>query len=258
MMATTKKKVLIRYEDLFLSFGKKEILKGINLEVYEGETLAIIGPSGTGKSTLLRLTIGLLEATRGKVRVQGKEVSRLSRNELNELRTQMGMVFQYSALFDSMDVGHNVSFALREHQKKSPEEVRQIVEEKLKMVGLAGSEQAMPAELSGGMKKRVSLARAIAANPPIILYDEPTSGLDPVISRQIDDLIVKMQKELGVTSIVVTHDMVGVFRVADRIAMLHQGEIIELASREEFLKSKKPEVQQFIEYGLGRTGMEEA
>lgn len=257
-MDTPARKALIRFEDIYLSFGKKEVLKGINLEVYEGETLAVIGPSGSGKSTLLRLTIGLLQATKGKVWVQDKEVSSLSYEELNELRIQMGMVFQYSALFDSMNVGANVAFALKEHEKMTDEEIEKIVAEKLQIVGLEGLENSMPAELSGGMKKRVSLARAIAANPPIVLYDEPTSGLDPVISRQIDDLIVKTQERLGVTSIVVTHDMVGVFRVADRIAMLHEGRIIEVGTKEEFAKSSRPEVQQFIEYGLGHTIQKEA
>ena len=253
-MSVSKRTAVIRFEDVYLSFGDKEILKGINLEVYEGETLAIIGPSGTGKSTFLRLTIGLLKPTKGKVWVQGKDVASLDYKELNELRTHMGMVFQYSALFDSMTVGGNVAFALREHQKLSESKVQEIVCDKLSLVGLEGYEKAMPAELSGGMKKRVSLARAIAANPPIVLYDEPTSGLDPVISRQIDDLIVKAQKNLGVTSVVVTHDMVSVFRIADRIAMLHNGEVIELSSKEEFKKSPREEVQQFIEYSLGRTG----
>lgn len=257
-MDTPTNKALIRFEDVYLSFGKKEVLKGINLEVYEGETLAVIGPSGTGKSTLLRLTIGLLRATRGKVWVQEKEVGSLSYGELNELRIQMGMVFQYSALFDSMSVGDNVAFALKEHQKISEDKIKEIVAEKLQIVGLEGLEHSMPSELSGGMKKRVGLARAIATNPPIVLYDEPTSGLDPVISRQIDDLIVKTQKSLGVTSIVVTHDMVGVFGVADRIAMLHEGKIIEIGTKEEFVKSSRPEVQQFIEYGLGHTIQKEA
>lgn len=257
-MDTPTQKALIRFEDVYLPFGKKEVLKGINLEVYEGETLAVIGPSGTGKSTLLRLAIGLLRATRGKVWVEDKEVGSLSSGQLNELRIQMGMVFQYSALFDSMSVGNNVAFALKEHQKVSEDKIKEIVSEKLQIVGLEGLEDSMPSELSGGMKKRVGLARAIATNPPVVLYDEPTSGLDPVISRQIDDLIVKTQKSLGVTSIVVTHDMVGVFRVADRIAMLHEGKIIEIGTKEEFVKSSRSEVQQFIEYGLGHTIQKEA
>lgn len=253
-MSATEKKAIIRFEDVYLSFGDKDILKGINMEIYEGETFAIIGPSGTGKSTFLRLTIGLLKPTKGKVWVEDQDVASLNYKELNELRIRMGMVFQYSALFDSMTVGCNVAFALREHQNLTEDEVNEIIRKKLSLVGLEGQEDAMPSELSGGMKKRVSLARAIAANPPIVLYDEPTSGLDPVISRQIDDLIVKAQENLGVTSVVVTHDMVSVFRIADRIAMLHNGEVIEMGSKEEFKKSSRLEVQQFLEYSLGKTG----
>lgn len=252
-MGESSKKNLIRFDDLCLSYGTREILKNIYLDVYEGETLAIIGPSGSGKSTLLKLAIGLQKPTSGRVLIGEKDVGSLSYSELNQLRTEMGMVFQYSALFDSMNVGENVAFSLLAHQKEMPlERVREVVNEKLSIVGLEGYEHYMPAELSGGMKKRVGLARAIAPNPPILLYDEPTSGLDPVISRQIDDLIVKTQTQLGVTSIVVTHDMVGVFRIADRIAMLHEGQIIEVGTPEEFVRSPRSEVQQFIEYGLGR------
>ena len=245
---------MIKLNHINMEFHGKQILHDINLEVAKGETMVIIGPSGSGKSTILRLIIGLLKPTTGEVLIKGQEISDLPEDQLNKVRLDMGMVFQYSALFDSMTVGGNVAFALREHQKLSESKVQEIVCDKLSLVGLEGYEKAMPAELSGGMKKRVSLARAIAANPPIVLYDEPTSGLDPVISRQIDDLIVKAQKNLGVTSVVVTHDMVSVFRIADRIAMLHNGEVIELSSKEEFKKSPREEVQQFIEYSLGRTG----
>lgn len=252
-MEESSKKSLIYFDDLCLSYGSREVLKNVHLKVYEGETLAVIGPSGSGKSTLLRLAIGLQKPTSGKVLIEDQDVGKLSYHDLNKLRIKMGMVFQYSALFDSMNVGDNVAFSLLAHQKEMPfAQVKEIVQEKLFMVGLEGYERYMPSELSGGMKKRVGLARAIASDPPILLYDEPTSGLDPVISRQIDDLIVKTQKELGVTSIVVTHDMVGVFRIADRIAMLHDGQIIEVGTPQEFVRSTRAEVQQFIEYGLGR------
>ena len=247
---TAEKNLIVRLEDVSLSFGRKEILKHINLEVYEGETLAVIGPSGTGKSTLLRLIIGLLKPTTGNIWVEGTDLTQINYEALNEIRLKMGMVFQYSALFDSMDVEHNVGFALRQHLKLPEEKIQEIVTEKLRLVGLEGVESKMPSELSGGMKKRVSLARALAANPPLVLYDEPTSGLDPVISKQIDELIVKTKETLGVTSIMVTHDMPGVFRSADRVAMLYNGEITEIGTKEEFVRSSRPEVQQFLEYGL--------
>lgn len=243
--------VMVRLEKVSLSFGRKEVLKNINLEVFEGETLAVIGPSGTGKSTLLRLMIGLLKPTSGKIWIGDTDLAQVTYQELNELRLKMGMVFQYSALFDSMNVETNVGFALRQHLKLPEEEIQDIVSEKLRLVGLEGLESKMPSELSGGMKKRVGLARALATNPPLVLYDEPTSGLDPVISKQIDELIVKTQETLGVTSVMVTHDMPGVFRSADRVAMLYDGEIIEIGNKEEFVKSSRMEVQQFLEYGLG-------
>ena len=198
-------------------FGKKVALRSINLEIADGETLAIIGGSGSGKSTLLRLMIGLIKPTSGEIWIGNDEISRLDEKEMMRIRLRMGMVFQYSALFDSMTVGDNVAFGLVEHTNFSHEKIQSIVREKLHQVGLDGVENRMPNELSGGMKKRVSLARAIAFGPEIIFYDEPSSGLDPVTTDTIDELIIKMQRTLNVTSIVVTHDMVSACRIADRI-----------------------------------------
>ena len=222
------------------------MLKDINFTVHKGETLVIIGGSGSGKSTLLKLLIGLLRPEKGSIFIKDQEISAMNEMQLDKVRLKMGMVFQYSALFDSMSVGDNVGFGLREHSKMRKEQIKQIVEEKLKLVGLEGFSDFMPNELSGGMKKRVSLARAIAFEPEILLYDEPSSGLDPVTSAKIDDLIVQMQKLLGVTSIVVTHDMKSAFYIADRIAMLYNGEMIAIGTPEEIKKSTDSRVVEFI------------
>lgn len=237
---------MIKLVDIKMAFGGKTILHNINLEISQGETMVIIGPSGSGKSTLLRLMIGLLQPSAGQVWIKDKEVSGLDEEAWNGLRRHMGMVFQYSALFDSMSVGENVAFGLRQHTEMNEEEITQVVRRNLRMVGLLGQENVMPNELSGGMKKRVSLARAIALNPEIVLYDEPTAGLDPVKSSAIDRLINSTKRRLGVTSVVVTHDMNSAFTIADRIAMIYDGRIIEMASVEEFKNSLNPKVQQFI------------
>ena len=229
-----------------MSFGSKQILKDINLTINKGETLAIIGASGSGKSTLLRLIIGLLKPTSGEIWVNDTEISKLNEIALDKVRLNMGMVFQYSALFDSLSVGENVAFGLREHTKLSDQEIKKIVQKKLEVVDLAGLENVMPNELSGGMKKRVSLARAIAFEPEIVLYDEPSAGLDPIVTAKIDELIVHTQKVLGVTSIVVTHHMDSAFHIADRIAMIYEGEIIAVGTVEEIKKSMDPRVNQFI------------
>jgi phospholipid/cholesterol/gamma-HCH transport system ATP-binding protein len=236
-----------------MEFKKEKILKNINLEVKQGEVLAIIGASGSGKSTLLRLMIGLLRPTRGEIWVAGTEISKLREDQLDKIRLQMGMVFQYSALFDSMSVGDNVAFGLREHTKLSESEINKIVQEKLKLVDLEGYEHHLPNELSGGMKKRVSLARAIAFEPDIVLYDEPSAGLDPIMTAKIDSLIVNMQKVLGVTSVVVTHHMESAFAIADRIAMIHEGEITQIGSVEDIKHSNNPVVQDFITGSKGMT-----
>jgi phospholipid/cholesterol/gamma-HCH transport system ATP-binding protein len=237
---------MIELKNVSISFQGRKVLEDINLQVKEKEVLVIIGPSGSGKSTLLRLIIGLVKPTAGEIWVDGQEISQMNEDQMNRLRMHMGMVFQYSALFDSMSVGENVAFGLRQHTELPEEEIRHIVRRRLRMVGLAGRENAMPSELSGGMKKRVSLARAIAVNPKIVLYDEPTAGLDPVMSGIIDRLIASTRRLLGVTSVVVTHHMTSAFNIADRIAMIYEGRIIETGTVEEIKQSGNPIVQQFI------------
>ena len=237
---------MIRLNNVRKRFGDKEALKDISLTIEKGETIAIIGGSGSGKSTLLRLMIGLDRPTSGEIYIGGENIAVLSEDALDRVRLRMGMVFQYSALFDSMSVGENVSFGLREHTDKSEAEIRRIVEEKLELVGLPGVEKLMPQELSGGMKKRVGLARAIATNPEIIFYDEPSSGLDPIMTAKIDELIIDMQKKLGVTSVVVTHDMASASRIADRIAMIYDGTLIAVDMVERFQDIKDERVQAFF------------
>lgn len=237
---------MIKLVNVSMGFRHKQVLDNINLEIQQGETMVIIGPSGSGKSTILRLMIGLLKPTAGEIWIDGREISHLGEEALNDIRRKMGMVFQYSALFDSMSVGENVAFGLRQHTAMSEEEIARMVRRRLRMVGLAGQEAVMPSELSGGMKKRVSLARAIAINPQIVLYDEPTAGLDPIMSTTIDRLICSTTRIMGVTSVVVTHHMSSAFNIADRIAMIHGGKIIETGTVNEIKKSANPLVQQFI------------
>lgn len=227
-------------------FGKKHVLKDINLRIDTGETLAIIGGSGSGKSTLLKLLIGLERASDGEIWIDEHRVSDFEEEKFDKVRLHMGMVFQYSALFDSMSVADNVAFGLREHTDKSEDEIARIVEEKLEQVGLPGVGGMMPGELSGGMKKRVGLARAIAFDPKILFYDEPSSGLDPVTTEKIDELIIATQKRMGVTSIVVTHDMTSACHVADRIAMLYQGEMIAVEPTDKFRRNKDERIRAFL------------
>lgn len=237
---------MIKIVDVCKEFAGKPALRHINLTIEDGETIAIIGGSGSGKSTLLRLLIGLIRPTSGEIWIGNDEISQLDERALDAVRLRMGMVFQYSALFDSMTVGDNVAFGLREHTNKSEAEIQQIVQEKLHLVGLDGVERMMPPGLSGGMQKRVSLARAIAIEPEIILYDEPSSGLDPIMTEKIDELIIHTQRELHVTSVVVTHDMASACRIADRIAMVYAGELIAVAPVEEFKQIKDERVQAFF------------
>jgi phospholipid/cholesterol/gamma-HCH transport system ATP-binding protein len=236
----------IRVEGLYKAFGKVEVLKGADLAVAKGESMVVIGGSGTGKSVLVKHIIGLLHPDAGTVTVDGRQVSTLKRTELSDLRRRMGMLFQYAALFDSMTVGENVAFALRRHTKMSEAEVRERVAEVLGMVGLSGVEETWPAELSGGMKKRAGLARAIAMGPEIMLYDEPTTGLDPILADQINELILDFRERLNVTSVAITHDMISAYKIADRIAMLHDGRIEEVGTPEQIQNSDNPVIQQFI------------
>ena len=237
---------MIRLNNVKKRFGDKEALKGISLTINKGETIAIIGGSGSGKSTLLRLMIGLDRPTSGEIYIGGDNITAMNENALDRVRLRMGMVFQYSALFDSMSVGENVAFGLREHTDKSNNEIARIVAEKLELVGLPDAASLMPQELSGGMKKRVGLARAIATDPEIIFYDEPSSGLDPIMTAKIDELIIDMQRKLDVTSVVVTHDMASASRISDRIAMIYDGELIAVDTAECFQDIKDERVQAFF------------
>lgn len=238
---------VISLRQLNITFGTHTVLDNIDLDVYKGETLAVLGPSGTGKSTVLRSMIGLLEPDGGQIFIQGEDVSGLDEDGWNRLRMKMGMVFQYSALFDFLTVGENVAFGLRQHTDKSNEEIQGIVTQMLDLVGLPDTQDLYPAELSGGMKKRVGLARAIAVNPEIVLYDEPTAGLDPIMSRNISRLIKKTQEQLHVTSVLVTHDMQSAFYAADRVAMLYEGHIVAIGTADEMKNSTNPIVKAFIE-----------
>ena len=237
---------LIRVEGLSKSFGDVKVLRGASLSISSGESMVVIGGSGTGKSVLIKHIIGLLRPDEGKVIVKGTVISELNRSGLNELRRAMGMLFQQAALFDSMRVGDNIAFELRQHTSMGVEEVNDRVQEMLTMVGLSGLQDKWPADLSGGMKKRAGLARALALGPEIILYDEPTTGLDPILADQINDLIRDLQKRLDVTSITITHDMISAYKIADRIAMLHKGRIEEVGTPGEIQDSNNPIVQQFI------------
>ncbi len=239
--------VKIRVVNLHKSFGENCVLRGVNLEIHQGESMVVIGGSGSGKTVLIKCIIGLMRPDKGEIYVDGTEITSLTDKELNEVRKKFGMLFQWGALFDSMTVWENVGFGLKYHKKLNDEEVRRIASEKLALVGLKNVEDLMPSELSGGMKKRVSLARAIAMEPEILLYDEPTTGIDPIMADAINELIIQMKKKLNVTSITITHDMKSAYKIGDRIAMLFKGRIIEVGTPEEIKNSRNPIVKQFIE-----------
>ena len=228
-------------------FYGKTVLRGVDLVVNRGETLVIMGRSGCGKSVLLKHFVGLLSPDHGHVVVDDVDVTTLSRKKLFELRMRFGMVFQGAALFDSLTVLDNVSLAMREHTDRDPEEIRELCEDKLRMVGLEGVSDKWPSELSGGMRKRVGFARAIAMDPQCVLYDEPTTGLDPIMADVINNLINKLADELNITSVVVTHDLASAYKVADRIAMLHDGKIIYSGTPDEVRETDNATVRQFVE-----------
>jgi phospholipid/cholesterol/gamma-HCH transport system ATP-binding protein len=237
---------MVRLVDVHKSFGPLRVLAGIDLELKRGQTTVIMGPSGTGKSVLLKHIVGLIRPDRGEVWFEGKRIDTMDEHDLVEMRKKIGFLFQMGALFDSMNVGDNVTFPLVEHSEMSREERAHRCDQVLKMVGLAGIQKKMPADLSGGQKKRVALARAVVLEPDMILYDEPTTGLDPIRSDVINELIISLSKNLGVTSLVVTHDMLSANKVADRMVMLYDGHVIADGSPEEFRHSENDTVQRFI------------
>src|SRR5512135_1046879 len=237
---------MIEIIDVHKSFGSLDVLRGVNLTVEKGESMTVIGGSGSGKSVLIKHVIGLLFPDKGRVIVDGQVMNGLDEFGLNELRKKFGMLFQLSALFDSLTVWENVGFGLKQHTKLSDKEIRKIATEKLALVGLKDVEDKMPVDLSGGMRKRVGLARAICMDAEIILYDEPTTGLDPITADAINDLIIDLRKKLGVTSVSITHDMHSAYKISDRIAMLYKGEILEIGTPDEIKKTTSPIVHQFI------------
>ncbi len=238
---------MIEVIDLLKSFNGKKVLDGVDLSIEKGKITVIIGRSGEGKSVLLKHIIGLLKPDSGKILIGEEDITKMNEKELDIIRRKFGMLFQSAALFDSMTVGENVGFPLMEHTSMYFDEVKGVVREKLQKVGLSGSEQMMPADLSGGMKKRVGLARAIVMDPEIILFDEPTTGLDPIMSDSIATLIQNTQKDLNTTYVVITHDIPLTYKIADSIAMLYKGKIIEKGNVEEIKNSTNPIVRQFIE-----------
>jgi len=243
---------MIDVRDLWKSFNGNQVLKGVNLRVWPGTTSVILGGSGSGKTVLMKHIMGLFKPDRGEVIVDGESITRMDRRELSRFRTRMGMVFQSSALFDSLTVFENVAFPLREHTKLSEEEIAAAVKEKLAVVELYEVEQKFPAELSGGMRKRVALARAIVREPKLVLYDEPTTGLDPLTTESVDEMIIGARQKLGVTSVVISHDIGSTFHIADHVAMLHDGRIVEEGPPDKVRNSQEPHTRHFLATWFGR------
>ena len=237
---------VIKIENLVKAFDGRRVLDDVSLEVYKGETLVIVGGSGCGKSTLLRHIIGQLKPDSGKIQLFGEDITSLRESGMDRLKKRFGMLFQSAALFDSLTVEENIALPLREHTKLDEHIIKIMVKMKLNQVGLRGFGHLMPSQLSGGMRKRVGLARAVALDPEIIFYDEPSAGLDPVVTAVVDKLIIDLANALSITSVVVTHDMNSVFRIADRIVMLYKGKVLQIGTKDEIRNSKNEYIQQFI------------
>lgn len=237
---------MIKIVDVYKTFGTKNVLQGCTLSIARGESMVVIGGSGTGKSVLLKHIIGILRPDSGSIMIGDVNITDLSEDELYGVKKKFGMLFQNAALFDSMNVWENVGFVLSRSGKHTSAEVKEIAIEKLRLVGLTNVENQMPSDLSGGMRKRVGLARAIAYDPEIMLYDEPTTGLDPIMSDAINDLILSTQKKLNVTSVTITHDMMSAYKIADKIAMLYKGKIIAVGTPDEIKNTDNPIVRQFV------------
>ncbi len=246
-MADTPNEAAISVVDLRVSYGDREILHGITFDVRRGETMVILGGSGSGKSTLLRTLVGLEKPTSGEVWIQGSNTARISDREMDSIRKKMGMSFQGSALFGSMTVGENVALPLREHTDLEESTIRVMVRIKLGQVGLGNFEDYMPSELSGGMKKRAAVARALAMDPEILFFDEPSAGLDPIIAAGLDELILELKKAYAITIVVVTHELASAFLIADRMVYVDRGHIVALGTKEEFQTSDHPRVRQFLD-----------
>ena len=243
---------MIEIKDLYKSFGGQMVLGGVSLKMFPGTTTVILGGSGSGKTVLMKHIIGLLKPDSGEVWVDGVEITKLKGRDLQEQRQKMGMVFQNAALFDSMSVGDNCAFPLREHTNLSESEIALRIKEKLAVVSLVDVETKYPAELSGGMRKRVGLARAIIRDPKIVLYDEPTTGLDPLTTENVDDMIITAREKLGVTSVVISHDIGSAFHIADQLAMLYKGKIVEEGPPSKVRQSQEPHTKQFLATWFGR------
>jgi phospholipid/cholesterol/gamma-HCH transport system ATP-binding protein len=247
MRETAEESIAIAIRNLVTKFGSREILKNINLEIRRGETFVILGGSGSGKSTLLRHIVGLELPTQGRIWINGRDITGIPEDEFNELRRKIGMAFQNSALFNSMTVGDNVALPLREHTKLEDSTIQIMTRIKLEQVGLSGVDAFMPSQLSGGMRKRAGIARALAMDPEILLFDEPSAGLDPIIAAGIDNLILKLKRAFHMTIVLVTHELASAFLLADRMAMLDRGVILFVGTPEEFRSCPLPRVRQFLE-----------
>jgi phospholipid/cholesterol/gamma-HCH transport system ATP-binding protein len=248
-MQTEESQIAIEVQGVHKSFGSQTVLNGIDLKVTAGETVAVLGRSGTGKSVLLKLIVGLQKPDSGSVKIHGKDITHLSLDELNEVRKKVGFLFQEGALYDSLTIAENVAFPLRRHNNASDKDQKSRVRELLSQVGMEKDASKLPSQISGGMKKRAGLARALALDPDILLFDEPTVGLDPITSSEIEDLILKLQEEYETASVVVTHDLHGAETISDRLALIHEGDILVEGSFDDLRKSDNEFVSKFLREG---------